>query len=74
MFCKKFIMVGNYTNMYPIVESDQKNILNIPLFDKLCSKYSQKVTKLPFSYTMTGNVLKVANKFFYNNNIKYRDD
>ena len=40
----------------------------------MCKKYPKKVTSLVFSCNMSGNILKLANMFFYKDAITYKNN
>jgi DNA replication ATP-dependent helicase Dna2 len=67
LLAQKFIMIGDYYQLNPLVKSylAEKKGMGVSLFEKLCKKHPQSATVLKKQYRMNADILELSNSIIY---------
>lgn len=67
MLAQKFVMIGDYKQLNPLVESKlaERKGYGVSLFERLCKEHPSQATVLSKQYRMSNDILDLANKIVY---------
>ena len=69
---KRFIMIGDYKQLQPLVKSNEAKSLgmNKSLFENLCLKYPNNRSALTKQYRMNETIMSLSNSLVYEGKLK----
>ena len=76
LMAEKFIMIGDYYQLNPLVKSilAEKKGMCLSLFEKLCKKNHESATVLKHQYRMNNDILELSNSIVYHGSMKHGDE
>jgi DNA replication ATP-dependent helicase Dna2 len=73
---KKFVLIGDYQQLQPLVRSQEaaEKGMAVSLFERMCKKYSELKTPLKKQYRMCEEIMALSNSLVYNNLLEAADE
>lgn len=73
---KKFVLIGDYQQLQPLVKSPEaaEKGMSVSLFERLCHKYPDVTTPLKKQYRMCSDIMALSNSLVYEGMLETADE